>query len=78
MDTNAKLPTSVHEEQAHLTGVVSRFLQLADERWVEIAVDGAPDLFREIRMPYPIRNEDGTVSRAEVGDHVNIMVSPAL
>jgi len=63
---------------AHLTGVVSRILTISEVTWAEISVDGAPDLFREIRVPYPLQNEDGTVSRFNVGDPVSILVRPRL
>lgn len=69
---NAAVP--VDAGRARLTGVISRILNDAGGAWAEIAVDGAPDLFREIRVPYPIQNQDGTVSRFEVGDRVAIFV----
>jgi hypothetical protein len=52
-------------ERARLTGVISRILNVGGSAWAEIAIDGAPNLFREIRVPYPIQNEDGSVSRFE-------------
>ena len=68
----------VAQGQARLTGVISRILTVGEAVWAEIAVDGAPDLFREIRVPYPLQNEDGTVSRFNVGDSVSIFVKPGL
>ena len=62
----------------HLTGVISRIVALADGAWAEIVVDGAPDLFREIRVPYPLRNEDGTSARLNQGDRVSILITPPL
>jgi len=62
----------------HLTGVISRVLTFADGAWAAIVVDGAPDLFREIRVPYPLRNEDGTTARLKEGDRVSILVTPPL
>ena len=69
--------TELNVGQARLTGTVFRIIQFPDAAWVEIVVDGAPDLFREVRVPYPIHNDDGTISPVKVGDRVNIMVSPA-
>ena len=63
---------------AHLTGVISRILTYADGSWAEIVVDGAPHLFREIRVPYPLRNEDGTTAPLKEGDRVSIFVTPGL
>jgi hypothetical protein len=63
---------------AHLTGVIARILIFADGAWAEIVVDGAPNLFREIRVPYPLRNEDGTTARLKEGDRVSILVTPEL
>jgi len=71
--TNAAVPASA--ERARLTGVISRILIFDGDAWAEIAVDGAPDLFREIRVPYPVQNEDGSVSRFQVGDRVAIFVN---
>jgi hypothetical protein len=63
---------------AHLTGVISRILALADGAWAEIVVDGAAANFREIRVPYPLQNEDGTVARLSEGDRVSIFVTHAI
>ena len=73
--TKPKAAVPRDAERARLTGVISRILKVGGGAWAEIAVDGAPDLFREIRVPYPIKNEDGSVSRFEVGDRVAIFVS---
>ena len=78
-----KIPAKRAEAQprihaTHLTGVISRVLVLADGAWAEIVVDGAPDFFREIRVPYPLRNEDGTFARLYEGDRVSILVTPAI
>ena len=62
----------------HLTGVIARIVTFADGAWAEIVVDGLPDLFREIRVPYPLRNEDGTNARLKEGDRVSILVTPEL
>jgi len=74
MHTKPNVAGPAGAEHARLTGVVSRILNVAGGAWAEIAVDGAPNLFREIRVPYPIQNEDGSVSRFEVGDRVVIFV----
>ena len=78
-----KAPAKKEEAQprihaTHLTGVISRIVALADGAWAEIVVDGAPAHFREIRVPYPLRNEDGTNARLNEGDRVSILVTPPL
>ena len=82
MATRAKAPTpapsQVDDGRAHLTGIVSRIVDFPDAPWAEIAVDGAPELFRETRVPYPLQNEDGTAFRVKVGARVNIFVKSVL
>ena len=66
------------ESSAQLTGVVSRILTNAERVWAEIVIDGADNLYREIRVPHPLQNEDGTLTRLKVGDRVTLTVKPAL
>ena len=75
MDTPPDLALASGAKRAHLTGVISRILDFGGSTWAEIVVDGAPDLFREIRVPYPIQNEDGSISRFKVGDRVVIFIN---
>lgn len=75
MDTTPNAAAPARADRARLTGVISRILDFGGDAWAEIAIDGAPDLFREIRVPYPIQNEDGSVSRFRVGDRVAIFVN---
>ena len=75
MDTRGKIGSPADENPVRLFGVVSRILDFPDGSWAEIAVDGAPDLFREIRVPYPLQNEDGTVNALKLGDRVSINVT---
>ena len=70
-------PNNEAQHSAHLTGTVSRVLEHADGTWAEIVIDGAEDLYREIRVPYPLQNSDGTVTRLKEGDRVNLAVTLA-
>jgi hypothetical protein len=74
MGPNTKLKP---EHCAQLTGVVSHILAHADATWAEIVIDGAGDLYREIRLPNPLQNEDGTTITLKVGDRVNLAVTLA-
>jgi len=76
MDVTPKPAAPADEGRTHLTGVISRILTYPDGAWAEITVEGAPDLFREIRVPYPLQNQNGTVSRLHEGDRVSIFVTP--
>jgi hypothetical protein len=67
----ASAPANRH---ARLSGVVSRILTLPDGAWAEITIEGAPDLYREIRVPNPLHNEDGTVTPLNVGDRISLIV----
>jgi hypothetical protein len=63
---------------AHLTGAVTRLLKFPEGVWAEIEIDGAPLLYREFRVPIPLHNEDGTITRLHEGEHVSILVRPRL
>ena len=65
------------EHCAQLTGVVARVLTHPDGVWAEIVIDGAGDLFREIRVRNPLQNEDGTTITLNAGDHVNLAITLA-
>jgi hypothetical protein len=76
----AAKPSSPSDESAtlaHFTGTVSRVLVHPNGAWAEIIIDGADDLYREIRLPSPLQNEDGTVTRLKEGDRVNLTVALA-
>ena len=76
MDIPQNLPTSARgTRSAHLAGRVSRMLNFPDVVWAEITIDGAVDLFREIRVRNPMRNDDGSMTELKVGDRVGIRVS---
>lgn len=67
-----KSPTN--RASAHLTGVVIRIIAHTDATWAEVVIDGADNLYREIRVPYPLQNENGTITRLKTGDRVSIFV----
>ena len=73
-----KVDGQLRMHATHLTGVISRILTIAGCVWAEIVIDGAPEHFREIRVPYPLQNEDGTTARFKEGDRVSVLVTPAL
>ena len=76
MDTKSKSPTPADQRSAHLTGVVAQIIAHHEAAWAEIVIDGAENLYREIRVPYPLQNEDGSVTRLSAGDRVGIFVRP--
>jgi len=79
MDAIPTPPTSPQNHgSAHLTGVVTQIVTHVDAMWAEIVIDGADNLYREIRVPYPLQNEDGTIARLKAGDRVSIRVKPEL
>jgi Reverse transcriptase (RNA-dependent DNA polymerase) len=79
--TMAAKPTIPNEPSAtslaQFTGTVSRIIANADATWAEIVIDGADNLYREIRVPHPLQNDDGTVTRLKQGDRVNLAVTLA-
>jgi hypothetical protein len=62
------------ETRAHLTGVVHRIIEHVDGVWAEIIIDGADNLYREIRIPHPLQNEDGSITTLKVGDRIRLIV----
>ena len=69
------IPAPAH---AHLTGAVTRLIVFPEGTWAEIEIDDAPILYREFRVPIPLNNEDGTITRLHEGEHVSILVKPRL
>src|SRR5262249_12074140 len=65
------------KSSAHLTGVVSRIVTHPDATWAEIVIEGADNLYREVRVPHPLQNEDGTTTTLKAGDRVKLAVSLA-
>lgn len=78
MDSKAKAATPAEQRSAHLTGVVTQIVARPGSTWAEIVIDGADNLYREIRAPYPLQNEDGSVTRLSAGDRVGIFVRPEI
>jgi|SRR5215467_4662557 len=69
-------PTVPLPAPAHLIGAVARVIVFPEGMWAEIEIDGAPPLYREFRVPNPLHNEDGTITRLKEGDPVSISVRP--
>ena len=63
---------------AHLTGAVTRLITFPEGTWAEIEIDDAPLLYSEFRVPIPLHNADGTITRLHEGQRVNILVRPRL
>ena len=70
-----EIPAPAH---AHLTGAVARLLIFPEGTWAEIEIDDAPPLYRGFRVPIPLHNEDGTITRLHKGEQVSILVRPRL
>jgi hypothetical protein len=62
---------------AVLTGTVRRLVEHTQGFWAEIVIDGADDLYCEIRVPHPIQNADGTISEWKPGDRVTLTIKLA-
>ena len=74
METKPRTATPAKRSTAHLTGVVTQILTHVDGMWAEIFLDGADNFYRDIGVRHPLENEDGTVTRLNVGDRVSVFV----
>jgi hypothetical protein len=66
-----------HEAVSTLPGTVEKIVKPAfpgDTEKVQIAVEGADHLYREIRIENAMKNSDGTAVALKKGTHVEVQV----